>query len=135
MLAFLDILFFVLHTALMGFNLVGWAWRRTRVAHLIALSLTAFSWFVVGAFYGWGYCFCTDWHFRVRERLGYADPDTNYVQLLINKLFGASITAETADWIAMSAFIAIVIATAFVWWRDWGDWRDSRRKSAQTVIQ
>ena len=88
MLAFLDILFFVFHTALMGFNLLGWAWRRTRVAHLIALSLTAFSWFVVGAFYGWGYCFCTDWHFRVRERLGYADPDTNYVQLLVNKLFG-----------------------------------------------
>jgi hypothetical protein len=133
MLAFLDIAFFVFHTGLMGFNLVGWMWRRTRVAHLIALSLTAFSWFVLGAFYGWGYCFCTDWHFRVREQLGYADPDTNYVQLLVNKLFGASITAETADWIALAGFVAIVIATAVVWWRDWRS--NNRRKSALNVLQ
>src|SRR5262249_8135894 len=64
MLDVLDKAFLVFHTALVLFNMFGWAWRRTRVLHLVTLGATAFSWFVLGAFYGWGYCLCTDWHFQ-----------------------------------------------------------------------
>ena len=58
----LDWLLFSVHTALVLFNMFGWIWKRTRVAHLITLGLTAFSWFALGAIYGWGYCLCTDYH-------------------------------------------------------------------------
>jgi len=73
MLFLLDKALLVLHTLLMGFNIVGWAWRRTRFCHLIVLLLTSFSWFVLGAYYGWGYCICTDWQFAIRRQLGYPD--------------------------------------------------------------
>lgn len=119
MLDLLDKTFLVLHTALVVFNMVGWAWRRTRTAHLITLGATAFSWFVLGAFYGWGYCLCTDWHFAVRRRLGYDDPESSYLQFLINRLTGAGIDRVTSDWLAGGGFAAIVVATVVVWVREW----------------
>lgn len=113
----LDKAFFVLHTGLIVFNTLGWVWRRTRVPHLVTFGATAFSWFVLGAFYGWGYCVCTDWHFSVR-RLGYDDPETSYVQFLVNRLTGAGI-GRAADRLGGGVFCAIAAATAVVWIREW----------------
>jgi hypothetical protein len=128
MLVMLDKAFIALHTLLMVFNMVGWAWRRTRVLHLIVLSLTAASWFILGASYGWGYCICTDWHFQVRERLGYNESYTSYLQLLAAQWFGFNLDSKTADWIAGTAFALIVLATAATWWRVW-----MKQKHAATV--
>lgn len=119
MLPFLDQFFFVFHTLLIGFNIVGWAWRRTRRLHLVTLGLTAFSWFALGALYGWGYCFCTDWHFQVRRQLGYVDPESSYVQLLGRMWCGIALSRPAADVLALAVFLAIVAATATVWIRDW----------------
>lgn len=52
MLVFLDVFFFVFHTAWMIFNCVGWIWRRTRPWQLLTIILTALSWFVLGFWYG-----------------------------------------------------------------------------------
>jgi hypothetical protein len=115
----LDAAFFVLHTLLIAFNMIGWAWRRTRLLHLVTLGLTSFSWFVLGAFYGWGYCLCTDWHFQVRRQLGYADPQFSYVQLLASEVFGITLSQTLADWLAGVVFGLILVATALVWARGW----------------
>jgi hypothetical protein len=89
------------------------------------LSLTAASWFVLGASYGWGYCICTDWHFQVRERLGYNESYTSYLQLLAAEWFGLKLDSQTADWIAGTAFALIVLATAATWLRVWMKQRHS----------
>lgn len=73
MLILQDWLLFIGHVLLIVFNMVGWIWKRTRKLHLITISLTAFSWIVLGAVYGWGYCFFTDYHAEVLEHLGHAD--------------------------------------------------------------
>jgi Protein of Unknown function (DUF2784) len=117
-LAILDVLFFALHSLLIVFNLTGWAWRRTRPLHLLTLGLTIFSWIVLGAFLGWGYCLCTDWHFQIRRQLGYYDPETSYIQLLIRRVVGAEVTRGTADFLAVGGLAAIIIATAVMWARD-----------------
>src|SRR5438105_4394484 len=127
MLYFLDIAFFVLHSVLILFNMVGWYWRRTRVLHLITLGVTAFSWFGLGpiASWGWGHCLCTDLHVQVRQQLGYHDEGTNDIQLLTYYLAGMSISEDAAYWSAGIVFAGIVLATAFVWLRDlW--WERSR---------
>ena len=118
MLAVLDAGLFVFHTVLIAFNMVGWAWRRTRVAHLVVLAMTAFSWFVMGAFYGWGYCLCTDWHFRVRRSRGVPVPESSFVQLL-GKTLGVHLNRGTADALAVGVFAAIVVATAITWAIAW----------------
>lgn len=119
LLSALDITFLVAHTLLIAFNMVGWVWRRTRVFHLMVLGATALSWFVLGAVYGWGYCLCTDWHFRIRRQLGYPVPESSYIQLLIRLIFRVQIRRDVADRLAVGVFVAIITATSFVWTRDW----------------
>lgn len=88
MLAFLNVFFLVFHTLLILFNAVGWAWRRTRRLHLFTVLATAFSWLLMGLWYGVGYCVCTDWHFQVRRAMGIHDTDSTYIQFLVRELTG-----------------------------------------------
>ncbi len=118
MLELADWGFYLFHTLFIGFNMFGWIWRRTRVWHLATLGVTTFSWFALGAFYGWGYCLCTDWHFQIRRRLDYADTESSYVQLIAKHGLGITISPKTSDIIAGSVFLLIVLATAIVWSRD-----------------
>lgn len=118
MLTIADEALFAFHTLLIAFNMVGWAWRRTRPAHLAVLGMTAFSWFVMGAYYGWGYCLCTDWHFRVRRLRGVPVTESSFVQLLIRRCLGISIGRATSDALAVGVFAAIVVATAVAWTLD-----------------
>src|ERR1019366_4368421 len=83
---FLNIFFFVFHTIFTLFNIVGWIFPKTRKLHLITISLTAFSWFILGNWYGWGYCFCTDWHWMVREKLGYKDHSRSLNSQMLHSL-------------------------------------------------
>jgi hypothetical protein len=101
----LNVAFFAFHTAWIGFTSIGWIWRRTRRLHLIAVLLTAASWFGLGLRYGWGYCPCTDWHWQVRARLGYDDP-ASYTQLLIAVVTGVDVGAAAADALTVGVLAA-----------------------------
>lgn len=84
----LDYFFTVFHGSWVLFNLTGWAWKKTRRLHLITIGLTISSWFGLGIFYGWGYCPCTDWHWKVKRKLGEAILPGSYVKYYIDKLTG-----------------------------------------------
>lgn len=113
----LDWTFFVLHGAFILFNMVGWAWQRTRVLHLITLALTTFSWFVMGMFWGWGYCVLTDWHTHIRRQLAYAEPEATFAQQFAGRLCGLPLDRTFADCITGSIFTFIVVVTAITWSR------------------
>ena len=100
----LNIGFIVFHTLWIAFNCLGWVWRRTRRWQLATVSLTAVSWFGLGLWYGWGYCPSTDWHWRIRERLGYRDPPS-YIQLLISELTGIDLSTYAANALALGTLI------------------------------
>ena len=102
--AFLNIAFSLLHTAWIAFTCLGWIWKRTRPWQLGAVALTALSWFGLGVWYGWGYCPFTDWHWRVRERLGYTDPPS-YVQVLLHQVTGVELGPVAADALTVSVFL------------------------------
>ena len=104
--------FFVVHTSWIIFICSGWIWRRTRRWHLAAITLTALSWFGLGVWYGWGYCPFTDWHWQVRERLGYRDPES-YTQLLVAGLTGVDLSRAWADALTVSIFaMALALSVA-----------------------
>lgn len=117
MLQTLNILLFVLHTGLMVFNLIGWYWPETRRWHLCTLGATLASWFVMGAWYGWGYCLCADWHFQLRRDLGLHDPESAYLQLQVKVLTGYSMSRIASDVITVGGLVLIMIATVRVWFR------------------
>jgi len=109
---------FLFHTGLVLFNMLGWIWRRTRVLHWVTMALTAFSWFGLGAVYGWGYCFFTDYHAYVLRQLGHPDAELTFVQLMLKRLLGISLSKPVAGNLAMVVFLLIVAATCAVWLRE-----------------
>lgn len=113
MFRFLDIFFFIFHTCFTLFNLVGWIFPRTRRIHLVTISLTALSWFVLGIWYGWGYCVCTDWHFRVREKLGYIDASNSYIHFLIGKLTGLWLNERMVE--TWTGILFVLVAVLSIW--------------------
>jgi hypothetical protein len=114
MLKLLDTAFFVFHALVIVINLTGWIFPRTRKLHIIVLGLTAFSWFGLGPLLGYplGYCFCTDWHWRIRQQLGFTDTG-GYIELLFS-MAGMPISAATAAILAYGAFGAALVATLVV---------------------
>jgi hypothetical protein len=117
MLQLLNIVFLVLHASWVVFVCVGWIWKRTRFWHLLAVVITALSWFGLGIWYGWGYCVCTDWHWQVRDRLGYL-PDHSYIHLLILELTGIDVPPAQADLITGITFALAALISVTLNWRD-----------------
>jgi hypothetical protein len=114
----LNIFFFVFHTLLTLFNITGWLFRTTRKWNLVTLVLTAFSWFVLGIWYGWGYCLCTDWHWRVREQLGYHDQQNSYIHFLLIKLTGINFNSNLVDSATLIIFLLSLILSIWLNIRD-----------------
>ena len=119
MYAFLDKFFFIFHSFIIVFNLFGWTWGKTRKANLMVLFLTAFSWFILGIWYGIGYCFCTEWHYQVRMKLGYFDMPPSYIKFLIDSVTGLDINAKLADIFTLTFFLLALIASILTNVRDW----------------
>ena len=114
-----NIFFFVFHTSLIVFNMLGWIWEKTRKANLAVLLLTAFSWFILGIWYGFGFCPCTEWHWQVRARLGYHDMPASYLVFLIQTFTGWEVSKTTVDICAVIFLSMAVCASIYTNVRDW----------------
>lgn len=119
MLVFLDKFFFVFHSAVILLILLGWAWRRTRLANLVVILFTAFSWFILGIWYGYGYCPSTDWHWRVRARLGIHDLPSSYTKFLVDSFTGWDVSQKTVDVFTFVLLISALSASLYTNIRDW----------------
>lgn len=124
-LSFLNIFFIVFHTAFTLFNITGWAFRKTRKWHLFTILLTAASWFILGIWYGWGYCACTDWHWQVREAMGIYDRSHSYIHFLLLKLTGRNFNAELVEKATMVIFLVCTVLSV---WLNIRDWQQNRRR-------
>ena len=80
--------FYAFHGVLILFNLFGWLYRKTRKLNLITLLITFASWFILGIWKGWGYCFLTDWHYSVLRELGERELPVSYIAFLAQKMTG-----------------------------------------------
>ncbi len=115
---FLNIFFFVFHTCFTVFNVIGWMFQKTRKWNLITLLLTVFSWFFLGIWYGWGFCLCTQWHWKVREHLGLHDQSRSYIQFLLLKLTGIRFNENLVDWVTLLVFLVSLIMSIWLNVRD-----------------
>ena len=123
--AFLDVFFTVFHSVLIIFILSGWIWPKTRKLNFLAICLTGFSWFILGIWYGFGYCFCTDWHWQVRYAMGIFDMPNSYVKFLLDTITGLNWSARLVDTATLLLFISALVTSSYVNIRDW---RNKRRR-------
>jgi hypothetical protein len=112
---FLDILFVVFHTSLTLFNLLGWIWKKTRLANLITLALTGASWLFLGLIVGvLGYCPLTDWHFDILYKLGETDLPISYIKYLIDRLTGLDVNETIVNKATLYCFIIALVISLFL---------------------
>ncbi len=86
-----NFIFHGLHVIVIVFTLFGWAWRVTRPANLILILLTLGSWYILGHWFGEGYCPLTDWHWKVRRKMGISEISDSYVKLVFDRVTGKSL--------------------------------------------
>jgi hypothetical protein len=113
MLYLLDVFFSILHIVIIGFNLLGWIWPRTRKAHLITIAATGASWFLLGIWFGIGYCPITDWQWDVKEKLGERNLPNSFVKYMGDKITGRDLDASLIDALTLSCFIAAIILSVY----------------------
>lgn len=81
-----DWIFHFLHFFVILSNLTFWWFHKTLWVAQVTLSLTLVSWVVLGAIYGWGYCFLTDWQWRIKELLGQGQLPNSYIKFVLERL-------------------------------------------------
>jgi hypothetical protein len=101
-----DIALTLVHLIIIGFNLFGWILPATRKAHFICVILTAFCWFVLGIWFGWGYCPVTDWQWHIKEKMGETNLPGSFITYYANKITGRQ---QFSD-----AFINIITLVLFL---------------------
>jgi hypothetical protein len=114
MLLFLDILLTIVHLSIVVFNLFGWIPRRTRKAHFISVVLTAASWFILGIWYGMGYCPFTDWQWRVKERLGERNMPGNFIEYFAEKIFNYDFDSKFISMVTLVCFLLAIVISVYV---------------------
>ncbi|MHC2066936.1 DUF2784 domain-containing protein [Bremerella sp. T1] len=119
MLIFLDYFLLLFHLALTAFNALGWAFERTRKAHLILILLTLASWTVLSPYYGWGYCPFTDWHWQVKRALGESPLPGSFIKYCIDGVTGwdsdpTVVTYATAA-VGVLAFLMSIVTNVYSW--------------------
>lgn len=131
MLAILDVAFFVFHTALILFNVLGWIPRKLRRWNLATLLATLFSWTIMGLWFGRGYCVCTDLHWRVRRAMGINETSDSYLVLLVRSLTGWDPPVPLVSGIAFWVFLFCILMSIGLNLRDW----KSKNRSTRAEVE
>lgn len=85
------------HLLVIGFNMLGWIWNKLLRLHLICIFATAFSWFALGIWYGWGYCFLTDWQWEVKRQLGEKELPASFISYMLRELSITNVPGALVD--------------------------------------
>jgi hypothetical protein len=109
----LDLLLTLLHFAIIGFNLFGWIWKRTRRAHFICIAVTAGCWFILGIWFGIGYCPVTDWQWQVKEKLGEHNLPNSFITYYGDKLTGKAISPSLIDRLTTVCFFLAALLSIY----------------------
>jgi len=113
----LDVFFILLHLAIIGFNLLGWIWKSTLRWHLLSIVLTASSWFLLGIWYGMGYCPITDWHWQIKRNLGAVDLPGSFITWLSQQVWSGSVDPLLIDWMTGIGFGLAAILSLYRNWK------------------
>lgn len=109
-----DFLLSILHLIIIGFNLLGWIWVRTRKLHLIVVAATLGCWFILGIWYGIGYCPITDWQWQVKEVLGERNLPNSFIKYFADKITGQDIDSEFIDIATAASFVSVILLTLYL---------------------
>ena len=110
----LDVFLTICHMVIVGFNLFGWIWKKTRKTHFVAIMITAACWFILGIWYGIGYCPVTDWQWHVKAQLGEKNLPNSFIKYWADKLTGTDVNTGFIDVLIAICFAAALILSVYL---------------------
>jgi hypothetical protein len=110
----LDVVLTLAHLVVILFNVFGWIWPSTRKLHLIVIGLTALSWFFLGIWFGWGYCFLTDWHWNVKSKLGEDHLPNSFIKYFGDKITGMDLDVQLVDNVTLFTFLGVILISVYL---------------------
>lgn len=113
-LRILDLFLTLLHFVIISFNLFGWIWKSTRKLHFIGIILTASSWFILGIWFGTGYCPITDWEWHIKEKLGEHQLPNSFIKYYADKISGKLVSASFIDILTTICFSFAALLSVYV---------------------
>ena len=114
MLYFLDLILTLLHFLIIGFNLLGWIWPLTRKAHFICITATGASWFLLGIWFGIGYCPVTDWQWDIKTKLGEENLPASFITYYAGKITGRNFSDAFINTLTVSCFALALLLSVYV---------------------
>ncbi len=110
-LKLLDLLLTIFHFChYSGFNLFGRVWKPLRKAHFIVVCATAACWFILGIWFGIGYCPITDWDWQIKEKLGEHNLPNSFIKYYADMITGRSVDAGLIDTLTAAGFFIAAFA-------------------------
>ena len=110
----INLLLHGIHLFIIIFSVIGWMIPALRPYHLLLCLLIAFSWFVLGARKGWGYCLVTDWQWYLMRHMGITDLPSSYMPMLYRFITGhegdnrrIELTTRTVFYCSFLASVAV----------------------------
>lgn len=67
----------------------------------------------MGLFYGFGYCFLTDWHYEVRLKIG-KNMSNSFIAFILNDCFGFGVDEYLIDVVTGITFFLIFFVSIFL---------------------
>ncbi len=114
MIELLDLFLTFIHLIIIGFNLFGWVSPFTRKAHFICVIATAASWFLLGIWFGIGYCPVTDWQWQVKSKLGEHNLPASFIKYYADKISEKNISAAFIDRVTVISFAVSAMLSVYV---------------------
>ena len=109
----INLSFHAVHLIVILWNCFAWLNPAWRFYHLMGILLTWFSWIILGYFYGFGYCFLTDWHWQYLRSQGENGLPASYITYIL-RLMSLEISPFIVDIITVSAFISASVISIYL---------------------
>jgi len=95
---------------------------------LITVAATAFSWFILGIWFGWGYCPITHWQWNVKKQLGERNLPNSFIKYYADKISGKDSDPKIVDTITLIVFLTVIVLTVIL------NFFNKRKKAVRKIL-
>jgi hypothetical protein len=74
---------------------------------------TTASWFILGIWFGLGYCPVTDWQWQVKSKLGERNLPASFIEYYADKITGYNFSTSFIDIVTLVSFLLAVLLSLY----------------------
>ncbi len=109
-----DILLVILHVLLILFIVFGWIPKKTRKIHFFVVIIVALCWFILGIFFGFGYCPLTDLQWTIKLKLQEEELPFSFIKYLLDNITGYNFDETLIDYVTLFVFVSVLIVSTYL---------------------